>query len=138
MWATLTDVSLHGCYVEMNSTFPVGTKVNLVLKSFGIRIQARGLVQATYPSMGMGISFSDIDPVEELQLRQLLAALVGRRIVSKSAAAALNSVKDALGMTDPRLADPRAVLDEIAAFFQKNPTLSRDDFYEIAKRVRRS
>ncbi|HEY6302122.1 MAG TPA: hypothetical protein VIX14_03565, partial [Terriglobales bacterium] len=35
---TLTDVSLHGCYLEMNTTFPVGTKVKLVLKSFGVRV----------------------------------------------------------------------------------------------------
>ena len=27
MWGTLTDISLHGCYVEMNTTFPVDTKV---------------------------------------------------------------------------------------------------------------
>ena len=43
MWGTVTDVSLHGCYVEMNTTFPVGTKVDLVLKSFGVgsRLRAR-------------------------------------------------------------------------------------------------
>src|SRR3981081_2000925 len=30
IWGTVTDISLHGCYVEMNTTFPVGTKVDLV------------------------------------------------------------------------------------------------------------
>ena len=25
MWGTLTDISLHGCYVEMTNTFPVDT-----------------------------------------------------------------------------------------------------------------
>jgi hypothetical protein len=46
MWGTVPDVSLHGCYVEMNTTFPVGTKVDLVLKSFGIRIESPGTVRA--------------------------------------------------------------------------------------------
>ena len=63
MWGTLTDISLHGCYVEMNATFPVDTKVDLVLKSFGIRIHTPGRVRATYPSLGMGICFAEIEPV---------------------------------------------------------------------------
>jgi PilZ domain len=152
VWATLTDISLHGCYVEMNSTFPVGTRVKLVLKSFGIRIQVSGSVRATYPSLGMGILFADIEREEELQLRQLLAALAGRRIVSKSAETPANGMQDAARAGEPRLGDrrlgeprfneprsddPRSALDEIAAFFQKNQALSRDEFYEIAKRVRR-
>lgn len=42
LWGTLTDISLHGCYVEMSDTFPVDTNVYLVLKSFGLRIQTQG------------------------------------------------------------------------------------------------
>jgi hypothetical protein len=37
-----------------------------------------------------------------------------------------------------RSADPRAFLDEIAEFFQKNQLLSRSEFQQIAKRARRS
>ncbi len=33
LWGTITDISQHGCYVEMSNTFPIGTKVHLVLKS---------------------------------------------------------------------------------------------------------
>lgn len=36
MWGTLTDISVHGCYVEMTNTFPTHTKVNLALKSCGL------------------------------------------------------------------------------------------------------
>ncbi len=67
--------------VEMNTTFPVGTKVNLVLKSFGIRVQAPGTVRATYPFLGMGICFAEIEPEQQLQLKQLLAALAGHSAV---------------------------------------------------------
>src|SRR5437899_2797159 len=28
-WATFTDVSLHGCYVETHATYPVGTPLHL-------------------------------------------------------------------------------------------------------------
>jgi len=133
MWGTLTDISLHGCYVEMQTTFPVDTKVNLVLKSFGVRIQAPGTVRASYPFLGMGICFAEIEPAQQLQLRQLLDALTGHATVSNGVSAEENSMKDTVAS-----ADARAFLDEIAEFFQKNQMLSRDQFHEIAKRVRRS
>jgi len=133
MWGTVTDVSLHGCYVEMNTTFPVDTKVGLVLKSFGIRIEAPGTVRASYPFLGMGICFAEIEPAQQLQLKQLLAALAGHSAVSNGMSGEENSVKDTLAS-----ADPKSFLDGIAEFFQKNQTLSRDEFHQIAKRVRRS
>jgi hypothetical protein len=132
-WGTVTDISLHGCYVEMNSTFPVGTKVDLVLKSFGIRIETPSEVRASYPFLGMGICFAEIQPVQQLQLKQLLAALAGRSTFSDGMPAEENSVRAALAS-----ADPKAFLDGIMEFFQKNQTLSRDEFHQIAKRARRS
>jgi hypothetical protein len=133
IWGTVTDVSLHGCYVEMNTTFPVDTKVDLVLKSFGIRIETRGTVRASYPFLGMGICFEEIKPVQQLHLKDLLTALAGRSAVSSGISTEEKSVKDTL-----RSADPRALLDEITEFFQKNQLLSRSEFHQIAKRARRS
>ncbi len=132
IWGTVTDVSLHGCYVEMNTTFPVGTKVDLVLKSFGIRIETRGEVRASYPFLGMGICFAEIQPVQQLHLKDLLTALAGRSAVSGGISSEEKSVNDAL-----RSADPRAFLDEITEFFRKNQLLSRNEFHQIAKRTRR-
>ena len=132
MWGTLTDVSLHGCYVEMNSTFPIDTKVDFVLKSFGIRIQARGTVRTSYPFLGMGICFTEIEPGQKLQLTQLLDALAVHDAVSNGESAGESGMKGSMGTVDPR-----AFLDEIAEFFRKNQRLSREEFHEIAKRVRR-
>lgn len=139
MWGTLTNVSLHGCYVEMDTTFPVGTRVDLVLKSFGIRVQtpgtvcASGTVRAQYPTVGMGIGFADVEPAQQLHLKQLLEALATGSVAAKTRSAPANDMKDTLAP-----ADPKAILDEIAEFFQKRPVLHRDEFHEIAKRVRRS
>ena len=133
MWGTVTDVSLHGCYVEMNTTFPVDSKVDLVLKSFGIKIEASGTVRASYPFLGMGICFAALEPVQHRQLKQLLAALAGRSAVPNAMPAAEKTVKDTMAS-----ADPKSFVEGIAEFFQKNETLSRDEFHQIAKRVRRS
>jgi hypothetical protein len=136
-WGTLTDVSLHGCYVEMSTTFPAGTEVNLVLKSFGVRIQVQGTVRGSYPSLGMGICFKKIELAQQLQLQQLLDALAGHGAVSNAVSTQESSSKHS-GSNHIESADPSAFLDEIKQFFQKNEMLSRHEFQKIAKRVRRS
>jgi hypothetical protein len=133
MWGTVTDVSLHGCYVEMNTTFPIGTKVDLILKSFGIRIETLGTVRASYPDLGMGICFTEIQAAHQSHLKELLATLAGRGTVPNGISVEKNSGKDSLGSPDPR-----AFLDGITEFFQENQTLSREEFHQLAKRVRRS
>jgi hypothetical protein len=132
MWGTLTDISLHGCYVEMNTTFPVGTRVDLVLKSFGIRIHTPGTVRATYRFLGMGISFNEIDIEEHQRLKQLIAALAGQKELVPSVAADESAKKQSVAA-----ADLPAFFDAIAEFYQKQQLLSREEFYQIAKRVRR-
>jgi hypothetical protein len=136
-WGTLTDVSLHGCYVEMSTTFPAGTEVNLVLKSFGVRIQVQGTVRGSYPSLGMGICFKKIEPAQQLQLQQLLDALAGHGAVSNAVSAQENSSKHS-GSNHIESADPSAFIAELKEFFQKNEMLTRNEFHKIAKRVRRS
>jgi hypothetical protein len=132
LWGTLTDISLHGCYLEMNTTFPVDTKVDLVLKSCGIRIQAPGTVRASYAFLGMGIRFQGIAPEQQSQLEQLLGALAGHRTFTNGIPASENGLHDTL-----RAVDPRALLAEVVEFFRKNSQLSRDQFQEISKRTRR-
>ena len=133
LWGTLTDISLHGCYVEMHTTFPVGTKVSLILKSFGVQIQAPGVVRVSYPFMGMGIGFAEIEAGQQAQLKQLLDSLSGRSGVSNVESDRENGMKNYM-----KTVDLRAFLDEMTEFFRKNQLLSREEFHKIAKRVRRS
>ncbi len=132
MRGTLTDISLHGCYVELYTTFPVGTRVDLVLKSFGIRIHTPGTVRATYPFLGMGIRFNDIEIEEHQRLKQLLTALAGQKEFVPSVAADESAKKESVAA-----ADLPAFFEAITEFYQKQQLLSREEFYQIAKRVRR-
>ncbi len=131
IWGTLTDISLHGCYVEMNETFPLDTAVHLVLKSCGCRIQSAGRVRTSYPALGMGICFTDIDPREQRHLQQLLAMLVGRSSTVKVESAEENVMKDGA-----KPAGPTSLFDELSEFFRKRAMLSREEFLQIAKRTR--
>ena len=132
MWGTLTDVSLHGCYVEMNNTFPVDTKLSLVLEAMDIRVHTQAVVRVSYPFLGMGLAFLKIDPGQLQQLKQMLHALSGKTSLSNTKAAAATSISTH-SLAD---VDPRVMLDALSEFFRTNSRLSRTEFYEIAKRAR--
>jgi len=133
MWGTLTDISMGGCYVEMNNTFPVGTKVNLILKSCGFQVQAPGEVRTSYPFLGMGICFTEIEIEQRGQLKQLLDTLIGRGAAFSDGSSQAPGMPDTMGP-----ADPQAFIEKMTEFFQKHASLSRAEFYEMAKWVRRS
>jgi hypothetical protein len=132
MWGTLTDISFHGCYVEMHTTFPVGTKVDLILKSFGVRIHAPGVVRVSYPFMGMGIGFAEIEAGQQAQLKQLLDSLSGRVAVSAATPVPEHVTKDTLASVDPR-----SVLNGVWDYFDKHQWLSREEFLQLSKQGRR-
>jgi hypothetical protein len=132
---TLINISRQGCYLEMKTTFPAGTRANLVLESCGIRIQAAGEVRNSYPLLGMGISFFELEPAHRLQLKELLITLAWNRAMPASPPTPQTekNIKDSWAA-----AEGRALIDVITAFFQENQLLSREEFHQIVKRVRRS
>ena len=128
----LTDISLHGCYVEMPTTFPVETQVTLNIDAHGVRFKTRAKVRVTYPFLGMGMCFSETEPGQELQLAEILKAVVGERavIIAQAGHPETSAIAGS--------ADARACVEAIFTFFRNNSTLSRDEFFAIAKRVRHS
>lgn len=78
----LTDISLHGCYTEMSTTLPVNTKVALIVDVLGFRVRTLATVRATYPFLGMGMCFAEMEPPEKVHLNQILAALSGQSTLS--------------------------------------------------------
>jgi hypothetical protein len=81
LWGTLKDISLNGCYVEMPNTFPVDTQVNLELESEGVRMIVGATVRASYPSLGMGISFSKLGPTQQLRIKEILSVAAEKRAI---------------------------------------------------------
>ena len=133
MWGTLTDISLRGCYVEMSTTFPIDTRVELVLEALGIRFRAQGMVRISYPFLGMGVLITQMAPDQRALLEQLLAALAkiatpARSDVTTDSAAAELFVG----------AEPIAFLNELKHHFDSKAVLSREEFFRIAKRCQRS
>jgi hypothetical protein len=132
MWGTLTDISLRGCYVEMSSTVPVDSKVDLVMDASGFRIRAKGVVRISYPGLGMGILITELAPDQREFLDELLSALAAGTNISTSQLVQERTAADAVAAVDPI-----PFLHELRRFFTSKTTLTRDEFIRIADRCQR-
>jgi PilZ domain len=71
MTATVTDLSLGGCYVEMLSPLPVDTFVDIALSPGDVTLQLSGRVRSSQNNFGMGVSFTGMRPQDFEILRKL-------------------------------------------------------------------
>ena len=129
-WATITDISRSGCYVEMQATFPRDTVMNMVIEVNGIRTRVKGLVHVSYPFLGMGIAFTEITTEESPLLEELLLTLAGG-----FAAPILTHPETAV--TSSVLKDPLLIVQKLTAFYQVNSVLTREQFNEIIGKISR-
>ena len=101
-WATFTDISLHGCYVEAQATYPANTQLHMKLDANGVRVETKGSVRVSYPYLGMGIAFVEMSEENLTRLRSLLATVSRTIIVGPGMASSL----PARGPQEPCLRSP--------------------------------
>jgi hypothetical protein len=70
-WATFSDISIHGCYVEAQATYPAGTILHMKLDANGVRFETEAIVRVSYPYLGMGIAFTERCPVAPIAGKSL-------------------------------------------------------------------
>jgi hypothetical protein len=130
-WATFTDISLHGCYVEAQATYPVGTILELKLEAKGIRVAGRGVVRVNYPYLGMGIAFTEMTADNQAGLKELLGSLSRPSMIMGPGVPSTLPARGPLEM--PPITDPNAVLQTLIEFFRDRQLLMRDDFVRIVR-----
>lgn len=129
-WATFTDVGLHGCYVEAQSTYLAGTLLHMKLDVNGIRVETKGRVRISYPYLGMGIAFEDISEDNNTRLKPLLASLSRPAVIMGPGA---NSPHPTTGPMEglPVVTNPEAAVRALIEFFETHQVLMRDDFVQL-------
>jgi CheY-like chemotaxis protein len=70
---TLSDISIGGCYVETSEPFPVGTSIEIVVRTEIMKVRVYGRVQSTHTAYGMGVEFTLKSPDQRAQVQQLIA-----------------------------------------------------------------
>lgn len=136
-WATFKDVSLHGCYVEAQATYPVGTLLHIKLEANGFRVETRGNVRVNYPYLGMGIAFVEMSEENRVQLKGLLST-ISRPTVVMGPRVASSLPNGGAPVIAPLIADPAAALRALTEFFENRQMLMRDDFLRILRNSQRT
>lgn len=129
IWATLRDVSLHGCYVEAQATYPIGAILHMKLDANGVQVETKGLVRVNYPYLGMGIAFHETSEAVVARLREMLSKISRRTVVM---------VRGIPFGTLPQLADPASALRALTKFFENRQILMRDEFIRILRKSQNS
>ena len=133
-WAHVTDISLHGCYIEVTATYPVGTQLHLKLDVSGYQIHSDGAVRVTYPLLGMGIAFSAISAENGSRLRQLLYSLAEPFCIQKPVGNVSRPEIETGAITS--VGGPEALLKELVSFFQTRAMMTREEFQFLVRKTR--
>jgi PilZ domain len=129
-WASFTDVSLHGCYVEAQATYPVRTSLHMKMELNGLRLETNGIVRVTYPYLGMGIAFVDMSEENRERLKGLLNTVTYSRVIVGPGVTSIVPTCGPLGTT-PEITNPGAAVQALEEFFQTRHLLTRDDFLKL-------
>jgi hypothetical protein len=60
--ARTCDLSSAGCYLDMINPLPLGTKVRIQITHQGHAMLVGAVVAHVEPNMGMGVTFTDMEP----------------------------------------------------------------------------
>lgn len=133
-WATFTDISLHGCYLEAQATYPPGTALHMKLEANGIVVESKGNVRVSYPYLGMGIAFEDMSEENQARLRRLLATLSHPHVLmGPGIASSIPSISTPLEAV-PTITNPGAAIQSLVEFFESRQMLMREDFLRLLRK----
>ena len=78
--ARVKELSLNGCYVDMESPYPMGTSLAIKLFTETEFFEAHASVIYSQPNQGMGLMFRETKPYYLMVLRKwLLSAMMGKK-----------------------------------------------------------
>jgi hypothetical protein len=129
-WATFSEVSLGGCYLEMMTTYPVDTELDLKLQFRGFEVRSWATVRITYPFLGMGIAFTDMAPEERQKLEAMIQTLVGPGPETDSPPTATGA-SPATPQTAAASANSSNLADSLRQFFETHEVLTREEFTRL-------
>ena len=132
-WASFTDISLHGCYVEAQATYPVGTLLHMKLEANGLQVETKGTVRVNYPYLGMGIAFVEMSEENQAHLRRMLATITHPCVIMGPGIASSLPATEPLNGA-PLINDAAAAVRALMEFFESRQMLMREDFLRIVRK----
>jgi hypothetical protein len=131
-WATFTDISMNGCYVEAAATYPAGNSLMLKLEANGFQVNTKGTVRVNYPYLGMGIAFTEMSQDDHARLRSLLQTVARPSAIRGPGMVSSESTTGPLEPV-PLISDPAAAVQALIRFFEDRQMLLHDEFLQILR-----
>jgi hypothetical protein len=75
--ARTSELSRHGCYMDMVNPLPIGTTVKIKLIHHELTFEAAGRVIYPQTNMGMGVAFDEIEADRAATVEKWLSDLSG-------------------------------------------------------------
>jgi PilZ domain len=69
----VSELSLHGCYLDMMNPFPAETLVLVRISAGDVIFQAKSKIVYVQPNLGAGVTFLEVTPENEAILQRWLA-----------------------------------------------------------------
>jgi hypothetical protein len=120
----LDNISMGGCYVTTKFPLPRYARVQLVLHLYGMKIPAQGEVRTSDDGHGMGIMFTTLDKDCELRVKKAV-----QRLAQTTQSGPRNRQAPS---------SDAQILEEIRAWFDRNLTMTWEDFFDIQVRSKGS
>jgi hypothetical protein len=64
-------LSSGGCYLEVSLPFPVGSSVEILVRTYELKLRLTGTVQASHPGYGMGVAWDLKTKEEQMSVKRL-------------------------------------------------------------------
>ena len=121
----LDNISMTGCFVSTRFPLPNRTRLHMTLSLYGMKISAKGEVRAGGNGQGMGIMFTALERDSEVRLKKAVQRL-------KQSSQPANPSRQA----QPDHRANEQILDLVRGWFDRNLTMSWDDFFDIQVRAK--
>jgi c-di-GMP-binding flagellar brake protein YcgR len=128
----LTDLSLGGCYLEIASPFPVGTRVTLSMRAASVEVRVQGMVRIMHLDRGMGVEFTQGTAEHRDAIEKFLSVLTENRTLLPEL---LVQPEGLDGDVRPSSKPPAETDDPLLQLFY-GETLSPEEFHEALRNQR--
>jgi len=80
----VTELSLHGCYLDMPNPLPTDTQVKIKIYSEGKFFESSGVIVYSQPNLGVGVTFREVRPQFLSILKQWLLVAASAKCGTKA------------------------------------------------------
>ena len=119
----VSELSLHGCYLDTMNPFPTGTSILVKIVRGLVFFQARGKVVYAQSNLGMGVAFQKVHPDFQQVLQGWLQEDQIKVLVADDSAVFRKLVEQTLSQKSNSLIFAKTGHEAITLFAEHNPSL---------------